>query len=132
MATTFEKISTAKDSKTNRSFFSQKEKPKSLFFQPKLTIGPVDDFYEREADVVADKVIRKSDTEQVQTKPLPFNIQRKCAACEEEEQLQRKEVGKSDEELEAPSIVSDALGSGGNPLDVHFTFLYGKPIWVRL
>ena len=117
MGLTSEKISTAKDSKTNRSFFPQKEKSKSLFFQPSLTIGPVDDVYEREADAVADKVMRMSDTEQVQTKSLPFNIRRKCASCDEEEQLQRKEVEKSDEELEAPSIVSDALGSGGNPLD---------------
>jgi len=43
MALPFEKITTAKASKTNRTFFPQKGKPKTLFFQPKLTIGQVDD-----------------------------------------------------------------------------------------
>jgi hypothetical protein len=116
MALTLEKVS-AKDSKANRSFFPQKEKQKSLFFQPKLTIGPVDDVYEREADAVADKVMRMNDTGEVATTSFPINIQRKCAACEEEEKLQRKENGTNKDEAEAPSIVSDALGSGGNPLD---------------
>ncbi len=112
-----EKINSAKDSRLTRSFFLRKEQSKPLFFQPKLTIGPTDDVYEREADAVADKVMRMSDTEQVQTKSSAINIQRKCAACEEEEQLQRKEDGNGAKQLEAPSIVSDALESGGSPLD---------------
>src|SRR6476620_5344175 len=59
--------------------------------QPKLTVGQVDDPYEREADAVADKVMRMTDKEVLQTNPAPVAIQKKCAACEEEEKLNRKE-----------------------------------------
>jgi hypothetical protein len=62
---------------------------KGLTVQAKLTIGSPDDHYERQAELVADQVMR-----------MPFQtamggsdraIQRKCAACEhEEEQIQRK------------------------------------------
>ncbi|HEY5749330.1 MAG TPA: DUF4157 domain-containing protein [Chryseolinea sp.] len=62
-----------------------------LFFQPKLAIGPTDDVYEREADAVADQIMRKGDGKTVQPKISPVVIQAKCAACEEEEKLQRKE-----------------------------------------
>src|SRR5688572_20616397 len=107
----------SKSSKSNRSFLSTNEKSKLQFFQPKLTVGPVDDVYEREADAVADRVMRMSDAEQIQGKISTINVQRKCAACEEEEEVQRKGDGTKDDSGEAPSIVSDALGSGGNPLD---------------
>jgi hypothetical protein len=50
--------------------------------QTKLTVGAPDDPYEREADAMADRVMRMPDT------PV---VQRKCADCEEEDkQLQRK------------------------------------------
>jgi hypothetical protein len=120
------KISNEKASEANRSFISKNKQSKPLFFQPKLTIGPTDDIYEREADAVADRVMRMSDHEQIQTKISPLNIQRKCAACEEEH-LQRKEDRIEDEQLEAPSIVSDALDSGGNPLEDNTrTFMEGR------
>jgi hypothetical protein len=112
-----EKINSAKDSRLTRPFFLRKEQSKALFFQPKLTIGPTDDVYEREADAVADKVMSMSDQEQIQSKISPLNIQRKCAACEEEEHAQRKEDGASRQRSEAPSIVSDAINAGGAPLD---------------
>ncbi|MBN8786585.1 MAG: hypothetical protein J0I84_05800 [Terrimonas sp.] len=78
--------------KTNGSFFGKA--PGNSFFapavvQPKLTIGPVDDPYEREADTVADRVMRMTDAEVQQSKPVA--VQRKCAECEKEEQLQKKE-----------------------------------------
>ncbi len=62
----------------NRQFFS----PNVIF--PKLTINPPNDRYEREADVMADKVM---------TMPESHNIQRKCSACEDEDRnLQRKPI----------------------------------------
>ena len=68
----------------------------SLFFQPKLSVGPVNDVYEQEADAVADKVMRMPDNDVVQTKffkPAVSPIQRSCAHCEEEEKkMQRKEM----------------------------------------
>ncbi|MEX2593632.1 MAG: DUF4157 domain-containing protein [Anditalea sp.] len=52
-----------------------------LIAQPKLTVGSPDDPYEKEAEAVADKVMRMPDQN---------FIQRKCEGCEEEEKLQRK------------------------------------------
>ena len=90
------------------SFFSKSNEVLPSFFghaniQPKLTIGQPDDKYEKEADAMADKVVqrlampdvlRKKETD-VQTKPLASAItplvQTKCAACEQEEKLQKKE-----------------------------------------
>src|SRR5690554_6079886 len=76
------------------SFFGKSEQApffSPVFVQPKLTIGPVDDPYEREADAVAERVMRMSDTEILQTKRAPINIQRKCSACEEKVKLQLME-----------------------------------------
>jgi len=55
----------------------------AAFVQPKLSVGQPDDKYEKEADAVADKVMRM---------PEQNFMQRKCAHCEEEEkkQVQRK------------------------------------------
>ncbi|MEM6359200.1 MAG: DUF4157 domain-containing protein [Bacteroidota bacterium] len=63
------------------------------FVQPKLEIGKPDDKYEKEADAVADKVMRMPDpSNHVQMKRnngVP-DISMKCAKCEEEEKLQMK------------------------------------------
>jgi len=55
--------------------------------QAKLTVGAVDDPMEIEADQMADRVMRMPDTAHAAA-----NIQRKCAHCEEEEKVQRKEL----------------------------------------
>lgn len=85
------------------------------FIQAKLTIGAPDDPYEREADAVAEQVVQRMSAadndpagtaddrmrkdKMIQEKPLviqrmPLSVQRKCAACEEEEKLQKKEEEK--------------------------------------
>jgi Domain of unknown function (DUF4157) len=56
------------------------ENQKPLLIQPKLSVGAVDDPFEREADSMADHVMRMPDSSL---------IQRKCASCEEEEKLHR-------------------------------------------
>jgi hypothetical protein len=90
------------DHAMDTSFFTKNQNTRPII-QPKLTVGQPDDKYEKEADAVADKVVQrlampdvftKKDTG-VQTKSLasditPF-IQRKCATCEKEEELQKKE-----------------------------------------
>src|SRR6187402_3198153 len=98
-----EKISVAKSSHGNSLINRARSNGFNNFFQPKLTVGPVDDVYEREADAVADKVLRMSDSQQIQGKISTINVQRKCAACEEEE-LQRKDDGTNEDQSEAPSI----------------------------
>ena len=65
-----------------------------LFIQPKLSVNQPNDVYEQEADAVAEKVIQSKTIQQSETffKPISISsIQRKCAHCEEEEKLQRKE-----------------------------------------
>ncbi len=98
----------------------KKEGGHQLFFQPKLTIGLTDDVYEKEADAVADQVMRMGDGKStlVQRKISPVRIQRMCSACEEEK-VQRKEGKGTDTTNEAPSIVSEALQSTSTPLDTN-------------
>jgi hypothetical protein len=101
-----EKVSVAK----NSNVLQRDRKP---FFQARLTVGPTDDVYEKEADAMADKVMRMADTDHaVQPKHNISSIQRMCAECqEEEEQAQRKESGATSPE--APSIVQTVVNSGG-------------------
>ena len=62
-----------------------------LFYQPKLTIGSPDDPLEKEADDMADKVMRMEMPSPINFSSAKNTINRKCAHCEEEEkQLQRK------------------------------------------
>ncbi len=92
------KTNAEKDTKNNsNSLFSQGQQaffsPKSPFFSPtiqtKLEVGSPNDKYEQEADAVADSIMRKVENPFVSySSPI---IQRKCAACEEEEKIQRKE-----------------------------------------
>ena len=90
------------DRTMDTSFF-RKNQNKRPVIQPKLTIGQPNDKYEKEADAMADKVVQrlampdvltKKETG-VQTKPLAAIItpivQTKCAACEQEEKLQKKD-----------------------------------------
>jgi hypothetical protein len=66
-----------------------------LRIQPKLVVAPVGDPLEREADRVADAVVRApspvAGPGQSSTFISGLSVQRKCAACEHE-QLQRKET----------------------------------------
>ena len=110
------------DKKNTSPFFSTKEKKpaRPIFFQPKLTIGSPDDIYEREADAVADQVMRMTDNQALPTTLSPIGVQRMCAECEEEEKekVQRKEKGRSKNSgHEAPPIVSEVIQSGGKLLD---------------
>lgn len=69
----------------------------SLFIQPKLSINPPDDKYEREADQMAEQVIQRMSISAIvptiQRQTLAEDkrtIQRKCNACEEEKTIQPK------------------------------------------
>ncbi len=58
--------------------------------QAKLTVGPVDDPLEREADRVAERFAARMGTgSPVEPGGAIPGVQRKCASCEEEEQVQR-------------------------------------------
>jgi len=62
---------------------------RGMHIQPKLSLGAPDDPYEREADAVAEQVMRN-----LSVKADPPDIQAKCASCErEEERLRRQGSG---------------------------------------
>jgi len=92
---------------------------------PKLTISQAGDPYEREADRVADQVMRmpapQSDGRGLSITPLAdHQAQRKCAECEDEEEegaLQLKESAAAESPATAPPIVHQTLNSPGRPLD---------------
>jgi len=89
--------------------------------QPKLSINAPDDMYEREADAMADRVMRMTDKDTIQTKFFKpaVTVQRMCAHCEEEEKkkMQRKEMNQeavgADKDIES---YVDSLGSTGQSL----------------
>jgi len=76
--------------------------------QPKLKISSLDDIYEKEADEIADKVMRMKIHEQDSTK---IKSQRN-----EEGQLQRKE-GSGEISPDSLSLVNEVINSSGKPLD---------------
>ena len=90
-----------------------------LFYQPKLTIGSPDDPLEKEADDMADKVMRMEMPAPINFSSAKNSVNRKCAHCEEEDkQLQRKESGNGSVSV-APSIVHDVINSsGGRSIDM--------------
>jgi Domain of unknown function (DUF4157) len=82
-------------------------------------IGLQDDTYAIEADAMADRAVRTQDSNTMNFSSSTNSIRRKCAHCEEEEQkeqLQRKETS-SESMPTAPSMLSEALNSSGNPMD---------------
>ena len=94
---------------------------KSGVIQAKLRVNEPGDFYEQEAEHVADRVIRI---------PQP-QLQRKCScgggcpACQtaqphlEQEQCRLNRFGSNDSETTvAPPVVHEALSSAGRPLDI--------------
>jgi len=130
--------------KKNTAFFSRDRKEsffgdaaKENFFpkdqsalQPKLAIGEPDDKYEKEADSMADQVVQRLATEEVQTKKEPAIqtkplvgaitpvVQTKVSTAKPEEELQKKE----DEEVVQESPLEFKRGptfgdSGESPPD---------------
>jgi len=95
------------------------------FFQAKLTINNPGDRYEQEADAVADKIVGLSHSSSDAlisdnsgmnvSRILDADIQKKCAECEEEEQIQMKgyyQGGKLEPEIE--NNIQSAKGGGEN------------------
>ena len=85
--------------------------------QAKLTIGAVKDPLEHEADTAADRVMGMADPEVVRSTG-PAALQRKCAACEEEEKPVRRKTAGGDMAGEAaPPEVGQVLSTPGRALD---------------
>lgn len=89
-------------------------------FQPKLTINQPNDKYEQEADHVADRVIHMENNASSGSYNISGrknDIQRKCAACEKEEELHRKpqisSAGSYHQPVAGPALQSRLNSSGG-------------------
>jgi hypothetical protein len=103
--------------------------PPRLPIQAKLKVGAVDDPLEHEADRVADQVMRMPAPEVAAT-PAPLQINRKCAECEEDDKLQRKDARPTAPAVAPPSVHA-ALRSPGQPLDAA-TRAYFEPRFGRI
>jgi len=86
--------------------------------QAKLRVGAVDDPLEREADAVADTVMRMPDPASVGATAEPV-LRRKCEACEDEDKTIRRQGADAAVAggFEAPDVVSEVLAGPGAPLD---------------
>lgn len=87
--------------------------------QTKLTVGQPNDPFEKEADSMADKVVQRMEITSPPGDEEDDTIQRKCAACEQEEKMtvqQKSEPGNgSPVDAALESKLSASKGSG-NPL----------------
>src|SRR2546423_251787 len=97
----------------------------SAAVHPKLAVSQPDDPDERDADRIAERVLRTTappagDAGLTSSPLASFKAQRKCEGCEDEEEkkLQRKEQDSvAESTADAPPIVHETLGSSGRPLD---------------
>jgi outer membrane protein OmpA-like peptidoglycan-associated protein len=103
------------------AFFGNEQPAAKPFFTPfiqtKLTIGQPGDQYEQEADAMADKVVqRMADGDQLaggrSAVGSGARVQRKCAECEQEERLQKKEGEEADAIL--PKIQKKSIFEGND------------------
>ena len=88
---------------------------------PRLTVGPAGDSYEREADRMADTVMRMPDVRgQAYIGRAPGVLQRLCRDCEEEQRIQSKSAGTTEPPAAGPGLESYLTASrgGGQPLPV--------------
>jgi hypothetical protein len=94
--------------KAENTFFTTTPSASS-FIQPKLQISKPDDPMEKEADATADKVMRMSApaVQPASAQPPDDDLHRKCADCEKENKLQRKE---EDEEVQ-PKLSVNGQGA---------------------
>lgn len=87
--------------------------------QRKLAIGQIDDPAEREADAVADRVMRAGGPVPP-ISPAQQQLSRKCSTCEQEEAgklLQPKAAPAATRQGTAPPVASDVVQTSGRALD---------------
>lgn len=113
-----EKVFSAGNQSDSHSFFSAHPRP---VVQPKLTINEPGDQYEQEADAMAERVMRMTSAPPggdgvpmpAGASSVPF-LQRKCAACGEEEKIQRAEM-EEEEPLQRKELTAGSFG-GSEPI----------------
>jgi phage-related protein len=102
------KTTTKNGSNNAQAFFTP------LVVQKKLEIGAEDDYFEVEADHIADQVVAMPDSMPVHPPTnTPNNIQRKCAHCEDEERIQKKALASTSKHA-TPEVTSKIYSSKGS------------------
>jgi hypothetical protein len=103
-----------------------RDQTSSPLVQPNIIIGQVDDPLEREADRVADQVMRMP-TPNLTNASARLQLTRKCTACEAEEEKQTLQLSwPKAAPGEASAIVHQMLRSSGRPLEAS-TRAYFEP-----
>jgi outer membrane protein OmpA-like peptidoglycan-associated protein len=102
----------------------QDTRPSKVHYQWMLSVGPVNDPLEREADRAADLVMRMSEPTPVVSRSGEA-LRRKCAQCDEPEGELRAKAETGSAPHEAPADLMAGLGSG-SPLD-HTTRSFMEP-----
>ncbi|MBK7936666.1 MAG: hypothetical protein IPJ82_06060 [Lewinellaceae bacterium] len=111
--------------KGGEGFFESAPQGNAPFIQAKLTVNQPGDIYEQEADRVADQVVQRLAMPSSEpATPLlstagkqPAAIQTKCADCEQEEQVRRKEEEGPEEHEEIMRKV-DSTSPAQPPADI--------------
>ncbi|MEV4884635.1 DUF4157 domain-containing protein [Chitinophaga ginsengisegetis] len=102
-------------------FFSAKndhlQSVKPAFFQPRLKVGQPDTPLEKEADAVADAVTQPAAMNLKVNGGHSTSLQRKCKACEHEEELSRKEIGGAEAAAPSTDMINEVISTGGQPLN---------------
>jgi hypothetical protein len=90
----------------------------SLTAESATEVGPADDAYEQEADAIAQGVMRMPADAEPGEEEAPEGVQRACAACEAEENVQRLSVEDAEREHGPPDLAASPgeLTSGGAAL----------------
>jgi phage-related protein len=92
-----------------------------LLLQTKLSVGSPDDPLEKEADDTAERVMRMPDTS---------FIQRKCAHCENEEKVQKKELSSTDLKVQRQETTEETPQSPP-PAPVPFHLMRPEELQLR-
>ena len=93
---------------------------RSVGAQAKLAVSQPNDPHEREADRVADQVMRAEKPGSAYASSISLRIQRKCKSClEEDENYANRKASNTQSHIAegAKSMVNDALHSAGHNLD---------------
>ncbi len=95
----------------NRGLTQTKAKPfvTPTIVQKKLKIGDANDTYEVEADRIADEVVGMSNSHVGSVKQTGSLLQRKCSACSQKDEIQKKSVADSI----TPLIQKKGVGTEG-------------------
>src|SRR5688500_18363563 len=112
----FARLASSQDARTDRGAAPLAPRPFATLplSAPRLTLGPPDDRFEREADRIAEAVVAGGSAAPPSLLPESAPaVQRKCAGCEEEDELLQGKDASAPGPV-ASTVASAILASGGS------------------